>query len=87
MKIEVPAGHQLGMGVPKGGSSCAKCKYVSADHERCSMTLWVDAPKAKGGGGGSSKLPKPADEFCCDMFEAAKKTALKVTAKEVLRNG
>jgi hypothetical protein len=66
MKIDVPSGHQVGMRVPKGGSSCAKCKYVSDDEQRCSQENFV---KWNGG----PKLPEPADEYCCDFFTIAKR--------------
>ena len=57
-----PADHQVGMKVPKGGSDCAKCEYVSRNEKRC---LNGDFQKWNG----SEFLPAPADEYCCDFFE------------------
>jgi hypothetical protein len=68
MKIDVPAGHQVGMRVPKGGSSCAKCKYVNDGGEECSepnFIKWNDD---------SRKLPEPANEYCCDFYTWPTKT-------------
>jgi hypothetical protein len=73
MKIEVPAGHQIGEEVPDGGSNCAKCRFISADEKHCEMRYWVDAPKKDGGGGGDSKLPKPASRYCCDLYKEQNK--------------
>lgn len=86
-KISVPDDHQIGTEVTEGGSKCANCAYVSADLKHCSMTMWVETPKKDGGGGGDSALPKPANKYCCDFWEKQSKTALRVTAKEVRRNG
>lgn len=64
-----PADHQVGMRVPKGGSDCAKCEYVSEDGTACSnkgFVMW----------NGSNKLPAPPDEYCCDFFEAKQKKTL-----------
>ena len=61
--IPVPAGHRVGTIVPKGGSSCASCKWVSEDGSSCSNMFWVQWH------GGDEKLPAPADEYCCDYWE------------------
>lgn len=53
--------HQVGMVVPKGGSDCAKCEYVSKDGKECAQKDFVKW-------NGSNKLPAPADEYCCDFF-------------------
>lgn len=66
MKLDVPAGHKVGMAVPAGGSNCAKCEYVSTDEKKCSNEFFV---KWNGG----KTLPEPANEYCCDFFDAAKK--------------
>lgn len=60
--------HKIGMEVPKGGSSCARCKYL-VDRHYCSLAMWVNAPKRDGGGGGDPELPLPADRWCCDGYE------------------
>jgi hypothetical protein len=63
MKLDVPAGHKVGMKVPKGGSDCAKCEYVSKDSKRCGQTNFQKW-------NGSDVLPEAADEYCCDFFSA-----------------
>lgn len=60
--FEVSPDHHFAMVVPKGGSSCAKCKYVSKDGKSCGNKYFI---KHRGGNG---KLPAPADEYCCDEF-------------------
>lgn len=59
-----PADHQVGMKVPKGGSSCAKCEYVSGT--RCRQEKWVRW-------NGSNVIPAPTDSYCCDFFETKEK--------------
>ena len=64
-KPTYPADHQVGMRVPKGGSDCAKCEYLGPDDKACrnkAFVMW----------NGSDRLPAPADEYCCDFFEAEK---------------
>ena len=60
----LPPNHQPGMRVPKGGSSCANCKYgeVREDGPHCTNNYFVDWH-------GESKLPAPADEYCSDWWE------------------
>lgn len=67
-EIEVPEGHKVGMVVPEGGSSCAKCRYVSADLKKCGQP---DFQKWNGG----DELPAPAEKYCCDFFQASMKKA------------
>ena len=57
-----PKGHEVGMRVPEGGSSCAKCEYLRKDGESCENRYFIEW-------NGSKKLPAPADEYCCDFFE------------------
>lgn len=57
-----PKDHKPGMRVPKNGSACSKCKFVSEDHERCGNKFFVQWH-------GSHELPLPADEYCCDWFQ------------------
>jgi hypothetical protein len=81
-KFTLPKDHEAGMRVPKGGSSCSNCRFVSADSKECLNTHWVEW------NGGSTKLPAPADEYCSDWYEPnPKKMAVRVTAKEVMKNG
>jgi hypothetical protein len=61
----LPANHQLGMRVPKGGSSCAKCKFL-ASPTTCGNRGFIQW-------NGGSKLPAPADQYCCDLYEVARK--------------
>lgn len=60
-----PKDHQVGVRVPKGGSDCAKCEYVNG--QKCKNELWVKWH-------GSNRIPFPIDEYCCDFFEAKKKS-------------
>jgi hypothetical protein len=60
--------HLIGMEVPRGGSSCASCRFL-VDRFYCSLAMWVDAPKRIGGGGGDPRLPLPANRWCCDGYE------------------
>jgi hypothetical protein len=62
VKIEVPAGHKQGMPVPKGGSSCASCKYLEPGLE-CSNEYFQKW-------NGSAKIPtKDASSYCSDYWE------------------
>lgn len=72
-----PASHLVGMEVPKGGSSCAKCEYVSTDGKSCSQKDFVKW-------NGSKELPKPADCFCCDFYTIPTRTKPR-SAKELRR--
>lgn len=62
-----PKGHRFGLKVPKGGSSCAKCRFLSKDGKHCGSdyfqhwqkSLDVEDP---------SLIPEPADAYCCDVF-------------------
>jgi hypothetical protein len=61
-KVYFPTDHQAGMKVPKGGSSCANCKYLGEDEKSCESKyykIWH----------GSKELPEPADEYCSDWYE------------------
>jgi hypothetical protein len=51
----------FGMRVPKNGSDCAKCEYVSG--QKCLNSHFVKW-------NGSSTIPEPIDEYCCNAFEA-----------------
>ena len=59
-----PANHKVGMRVPKGGSSCAKCEYVNG--QNCREKHYIEWS-------GSKKIPAPVDQFCCDFFETSDK--------------
>lgn len=60
----LPPNHQLGMRVPKGGSMCARCEFLSSP-TTCGNKGFVEW-------NGGAKLPDPADEYCCDLYEIAK---------------
>lgn len=64
--FSVPPDHKPGMRVPKGGSSCFTCEYVSEDKKHCSNKYFQKW-------NGSDKLPAPADEYCSDWYEEEKK--------------
>jgi hypothetical protein len=55
-----PPDHKVGMRVPKGGSSCAKCEYVSGQY--CKQSDFIEW-------NGSNKIPAPTDSYCCDFYE------------------
>lgn len=61
-KISYPPNHKPVLEVPKGGSSCANCKYVSQDKKQCSNTYFIQF-------NGSNKLPYPANSMCSDWWE------------------
>lgn len=65
-----PADHQVGMRVPKGGSSCAKCVFVREADTECAQKDFIAWH-------GSDHLPAPADSYCCDFFttRTTKRTA------------
>jgi hypothetical protein len=61
-KIEYPKDHEPGMKVPKGGSSCASCKYLRPELE-CSNEYFQKWH-------GSNKIPtKDASSYCSDWYE------------------
>ena len=60
-KAEYPADHRPGMRVPKGGSDCAKCRYLKGQ-DRCSNKYFQRWH-------GSDRIPAPIDEYCSDYFE------------------
>jgi hypothetical protein len=62
--------HKIGMVVPPGGSNCAKCLFLRQG-SKCALSMWVLAPKSKGGGGGDPNLPVSPDRWCCDGFQTA----------------
>ena len=65
MLIKVPDSHRIGMRVPAGGSSCAKCKYLEPENH-CGNDYWLKWRR------GDALIPAPADEYCCDFFEASR---------------
>ncbi len=71
-KFTLPEGHLFGMEVPKGGSTCAKCKFAGEDGKHCTNKYFQDWRKSVGAED-PSELPVPADRYCCDVFQAASK--------------
>jgi len=65
--FDLPPDHLFGMEVPKGGSSCAKCKFVSEDKKHCSNKYYRGWRKSLGVED-PSELPVAADSYCCDVF-------------------
>lgn len=63
----LPADHKLGMRVPKGGSMCAGCGFL-ASPTLCGNKGFIEW-------NGEAKLPAPADEYCCDLYEIGKHRA------------
>jgi hypothetical protein len=54
--------HEVGVIAPKGGTSCANCKFVLGQY--CGSTPWVEWF-------GSKRIPVPVDEYCCDFWEVS----------------
>lgn len=67
----LPADHKLGMKVPKGGSSCMSCEHLGKDGKSCEAQIFIKW-------NGSTKLPAPADEYCCDLYEERPNFLLKI---------
>jgi len=63
-----PENHQLGMVVPKGGSDCAKCKFLSGNHNCKNKGFQKWMTNTFKDVSDPSLLPAPADEYCCDLF-------------------
>jgi hypothetical protein len=59
-----PPNHQLGMVVPKGGSSCKSCEYVRG--QKCAEKHYISWK-------GDAIIPVPVDQWCCDFYEPEKK--------------
>lgn len=66
-----PADHMLGMRVPKGGSSCASCAWLDDDSVHCTNKFFQAWNADVVGTNEPSKLPTPADEYCCDLWTRA----------------
>ena len=60
----IPAKYPLGEEVPKGGSSCASCHYLSSDGDHCRNKRYQDAM-------GTSELGAAADRYCCMYWRGA----------------
>lgn len=60
-EFSLPPEHRAGMRVPRGGSSCASCKFVSEDLKHCSNERWQRWS-------GTDELPEAAEEYCSDWW-------------------
>jgi len=67
-KFKLPTTHLFGMKVPEGGSACSKCKFVTEDGKHCGSEYFQDWQKSLGTED-PSKLPAPANSYCCDVFQ------------------
>ena len=81
--MNYPEGHKLGMKVPKGGSSCAKCYWLSEDKKHCTSTYFQKWNKEANKPEDPTKLPFPADEYCCDLYTLPEGTSL----EDILKSG
>jgi hypothetical protein len=61
-KPSYPANHLPIARVPRGGSCCKNCKWVSTDLQHCGNEYFQKWNE-------SSKLPMAADEMCTDWWE------------------
>lgn len=57
-----PRDHEPAMRVPKGGSSCANCRFLGKNRRTCRNRYYIEYH-------GSNCLPHPCDEFCSDWWE------------------
>jgi hypothetical protein len=64
-EVSYPDDHKAAMRVPKGGSSCASCKYLEGTN-KCNNEYFIKW-------NGSKDLPFPADEYCSDWYEPGEK--------------
>lgn len=72
-----PADHPVGMEVPAGGSSCARCEYwQKGSCHNAKFIAW----------NGSGKIPAPPDRYCCDFYEPGDDFARDAVAKKMLRD-
>lgn len=57
------------MQVPKGGSACSKCRFLSEDSKHCGSGYFQNWRRSLGEE--PSLIPAPADAYCCDVFASA----------------
>ena len=50
------------MVVPKGGSSCASCRFLGEDGKTCTNPYFQEWAE-------TDRLPAPADQYCSDWFQ------------------
>lgn len=61
-QFELPDNHIAGIRVPKGGSSCANCRFLSKDKLHCTEENFIKW-------NGSDIIPAPIDSYCSDWYE------------------
>ena len=66
--VSYPEGHKFGLKVPKGGSACSKCKFLSEDGKHCGSEYFQRWHKSVGAKD-PALIPEPADQYCCDVYE------------------
>ena len=77
-KAEFPENHKPGMVVPKGGSSCASCKYYKG-MMKCGNEYFQKWH-------GSDQIPaKAPDEYCSDWYEVSEHAPLSKAAVVTIR--
>ncbi len=59
-KFTLPPNHRPAFKVPKGGSSCANCKFLQDN--ACTSKNFIEWK-------GDGKIPFAADEYCSDWYE------------------
>ena len=59
---ELPASHQAGMKVPKGGACCANCKWWDQEGTICTNPYYKKWAH-------TTQIPAPADEYCSDWWQ------------------
>lgn len=79
--FKLPDNHKAALQVPKGGSSCASCKFLGKDGKSCMNQFWIEW------NGGDSKLPLPADEYCSDWYEKNNKIKLEENTSSIWTQG
>lgn len=73
--FELPKDHVPGMRVPRGGSSCATCKYLDrSTMKTCTSEFFIKAGWEASEHGpakqaGSNIIPLRVDEYCSDWYE------------------
>lgn len=63
-----PSDHELGMVVPKGGSSCSKCVFFKGEG-KCGNKGFHEWRASKGAKD-PSVIPAPPNQYCCDLYES-----------------
>ena len=61
----LPADHEAGIKVPKGGSCCANCEYWLEKEQICNNKYYIKWA-------GTNKIPYAADEYCTNWWHPKK---------------